>query len=211
MAESTAKRDPRIDAYIEKSADFAKPILRKLRAIFHKACPQVEEAVKWGCPSFMYHGLLGGIAAFKHHATWGLWRSGEHSDPLGLFGDKCSGGFASKLNSIKDLPPDKVLIAYIKEAMKLNEDFAAGKLKKKKKKVVRRDPKSVKAPADLQSALKKNKRALAAFEAFAYSHRKEYVEWITEAKQDATRQRRIATAVEWMAQGKSRNWKYMNC
>lgn len=200
-----------IDAYIAKSADFAKPILKKLRDVFHKACPQAEEALKWGSPSFIYHGLLGGMAAFKQHVSWGLWRSKEHSDPLGLFNDKCSGNFNSKLTSVKDLPPDNVLIAYIKEAMKLNESFEAGERKGPKKKGGRKDPNSVKPPADLVAAMKKNKKALAAYEAFPYSHRKEYVEWITEAKRDETRRKRIATAVEWMAQGKSRNWKYANC
>ncbi|OWY69829.1 hypothetical protein B7486_19505 [cyanobacterium TDX16] len=200
-----------VDAYIAKSADFAKPILKKIREIFHKACPKAEEAMKWNCPAFMYHGMLGGMAAFKNHATWGLWRSQEHSDPLGLFNEKCSGNFNSKLTSVKDLPPDKVLIAYIKEAMKLNEAFEAGERKGSKKKSGRKDPNLIKPPADLAAAMKKNKKALAAFEAFPYSHRKEYVEWITEAKRDETRKQRIATAVEWMAQGKSRNWKYTNC
>lgn len=205
------KQIPEVDAYIAKSAEFARPILKKIRAVFHKACPQAEEAMKWSCPAFMYHGMLGGMAAFKSHATWGLWRSQEHSDPLGLFGEKNSGTFNSKLTSVKDLPPDKVLIAYIKEAMKLNEDFEAGERKGPKKKVERKDPNSVKVPADLMTAMKKNKKALAVYEGFAYSHRKEYVEWITEAKREETRKQRIATAIQWMAQGKSRHWKYANC
>lgn len=199
-----------VDAYIAKSADFAKPILKKIRDIFHKACPKAEEAMKWNCPAFLYHGMLGGMAAFKNHATWGIWRSQELSDPEGLFTDKCSGGFGVKLTSLKDLPTEKIMIAYIKEAMKLNEAFASGE-RKAPKMGGRKDPKLIKAPADLAAAMKKNKKALAAFEAFPYSHRKEYVEWITEAKRDETRKQRIATAVEWMAQGKSRNWKYTNC
>lgn len=205
------KQIPEVDAYIAKSAEFARPILKKIRTLFHKACPQAEEAMKWGAPSFIYHGLLGGMAAFKNHATWGLWRCKEHSDPLGLFKDKCSGNFNSKLTSVKDLPSDKVMIAYIKEAMKLNEAFEAGERKGPAKKAGRKDPNSIKPPADLVAAMKKNKKALAAYEGFAYSHRKEYVEWITEAKREETRKQRIATAIEWMAEGKSRHWKYANC
>lgn len=202
--------NPQVDAYIARSADFAQPILRKLRAVFHKACPEVEEAMKWSVPHFMYHGMLGGMAAFKNHVSFGFWRSRDLRDPKGLFTDaSCSGPFAAKLRSARDLPSERVLTAYIKEAMKLNEEFAAGKRPRGRKKTARKDPKSVKAPPDLMAALKKNKRALATFEGFPYTHRKEYVEWVAGAKQEATRRRRVATAVQWMAEGKPQNWKYM--
>ena len=154
--------------------------------------------------------MRGMMAAFKNHATWGIWRSKELSDPEGLFTDKCSGGFGVKLTSVKDLPSEKVMIAYIKEAMKLNESFASGE-RKAPKMGERKDPKLIKPPADLVAAMKKNKKAFTVFEGFSYSHRKEYVEWVTEAKREETRKQRIATAIEWMAQGKSRNWKYAKC
>src|ERR1051326_3458971 len=69
------KKDPRVDAYIEKSADFARPILNRLRKLVHAGCLQVVEEIKWRCPHFMHHGMLCGIAAFKEHCTFGFWKA----------------------------------------------------------------------------------------------------------------------------------------
>jgi uncharacterized protein YdeI (YjbR/CyaY-like superfamily) len=199
-------RSSAVDAYIAKSAPFARPILEKLRSLFHKACPEVEETIKWGFPHFEHRGVLGSMAAFKQHASFGFWKGSLMSDPRGLFrGIGKTTMAALKVQTLADLPPDKVLLAYIKEAVKLNEEGV--KSPRPKKKVVKKKP--VQAPDYFLAALRKQPKALAAFEAFSPSHKREYVEWITEAKQDATRQRRMETAVEWIAEGKPRNWKYM--
>lgn len=197
------QHDPRIDAYIAKSAEFARPILEKLRAIVHEACPQVEETLKWGMPTFLYAGgILCGMAAFKQHASFGFWKhalvvgEGVPRDGMGSFG---------KMTRLADIPPKKQLLPLIRKAMKLNEDGvkSAGP---RKQAAPRPAPE---LPADFMAAVKKQRKALATFEAFSPSHRREYVEWVTGAKREETRQRRIAQSVEWLAEGKPRNWKYM--
>lgn len=198
-------KNPEVDAYIAKAAPFAQPILKKLRQLFHKACPQIEEEIKWGVPSFGYKGIVGGIAAFKSHASFGFWKQKLLSDPHGIFKNKEPAMFGSKLTKLSDLPADKILIAYIKEAVALNEQ---GVKVAKEKKPPKKPPR---LPDYLLAALKKNKKAHAAFESFSPSHQREYVEWITEAKQEETRLRRLSTALEWLAEGKHRNWKYENC
>ncbi len=192
------KKDPRVDAYIAKSADFAQPILRHLREIVHKGCPEVEETMKWSFPHFMYRGMLGGMAAFKSHCAFGFWKGKlivpERPEAMGQFG---------RIASILDLPGDSVLLGYVREAARLNETG---------EKVPRKPPQPKKAlatPPDLAAALKKNAKARATFEGFSPSHRREYVEWITEAKTEETRKKRLDTAVVWMAEGKPRNWKYI--
>ena len=195
-----ATRDPRIDAYIARSADFAQPILTHLRTLVHDACPGVEETVKWGHPSFVYNGMLCGMAAFKQHCSFSFWRGAlvvkdaAAEEAMGQFG---------RIAAVSDLPPRKVLAGYVKAAMALND--AAVKPSRPK-----RGPRPpVSAPAELRAALAGNAKARATFERLSPSGRREYVEWITEAKTTSTRARRLATAVEWMAEGKQRNWKYM--
>jgi uncharacterized protein YdeI (YjbR/CyaY-like superfamily) len=192
-------RDPRVDAYIAKSADFARPILAHVREIVHTACPDVEETMKWSTPNFMYHGMLCSMASFKAHCAVGFWKgalvTGESEKA-----QEAAGSYG-RLTSVKDLPPKKTIIAHIKKAMALNEQGV------KTPRVKHAKP-DLETPEYFTAAVKKNKRAHAAFEKFPPSHKREYVEWITEAKTEATRQRRIAQAIEWMAEGKSRNWKY---
>ena len=196
------KKDPRVDAYIEKSADFAKPILKQLRATVHETCPDCEETLKWSMPHFEYKGLMCGMAAFKNHATFGFWKGSLVLPDVGTAVAKDGMGHLGKLASVDDLPPKKTLTGYIKKAMALNDEGVQPARKPKAA------PKPVKVPADLSAALKKNKKAKTTFDAFPPSHKREYVEWITEAKTDATRTRRLTTAVEWIANGKGRNWKY---
>lgn len=193
--------DARIDTYIAKSADFAKPILSHLRSLVHEACPDVQETIKWGFPHFDYHGVMCSMAAFKQHATFGFWKGtlivGKNTkslDAMGSFG---------RLTSVSDLPPKKELIVYIKRAMKLNEQGVKAPVKHVRPK------KPIRMPAEFKTALGKNKKAKAVFDAFSPSHKREYLEWIIEAKGEETRKRRIATALEWISKGKSRNWKYM--
>jgi hypothetical protein len=196
-------RTAAVDAYIAKAADFARPILIKFRDLIHRACPEVEETLKWGVPHFEHQGVLAGMAGFKKHVNLFFWKADLMKDPAGLFkkGDSARSVFQGK--SIVDLPSDKVLLAYIKQAVALNEQG----VKRKKKPAVKKPDLPV--PADLRAALKKNKKAQAAFDAFPPSHRREYIEWITDAKQPETRARRLATALQWIAAEKPRNWKYM--
>lgn len=198
------QKDPRVDAYIASSAEFAQPILRHLREVIHAACPEVEETLKWRMPSFMYHGILCGMAAFKQHCTFGFWKGSLIVDKNGQNLDDAMGQFG-RLTSVKQLPPKKVLAGYIHKAMELNESGAKAPAKPKPKK------KPAVVPPDLAAALKKNAKARAAFENFSPSHQREYIEWITEAKREETREKRLQTTIEWLTEGKPRNWKYMNC
>jgi uncharacterized protein YdeI (YjbR/CyaY-like superfamily) len=168
--------------------------------VVHGACPDVEETLKWGHPSFDYHGILCGMAAFKQHATFGFWKGKLIVDTSGRDLDAAMGQFG-RLTSVDDLPAKRVLAGYVKKAMALNE---AGV---QPKRVVRpRAP--LRVPAPFAAALARNARARATFEGFSPSCRREYLEWIVEAKRDETRARRIATSIEWLAEGKKRNWKY---
>ena len=203
-----ATKDPRVDAYIAKSADFAKPVLIHLRQLVHASCPDVEETLKWGMPAFMHKGILCGMAAFKQHCTFGFWKRKlifARSKGASKLEDEAMGQFG-RITTMADLPKDNVLRRYIKKAVRLNEEGI--KLPPRPRPKVKKE---LVLPDYFLAALKKNKKALATFERFSYSHKKEYVEWITEAKTDETRQRRMKTAVEWLAEGKARNWKYMSC
>ena len=198
-------RDPRVDAYIARSAEFARPILEQIRATVHAACPDVEETLKWSCPSFMYHGILCGMAAFKAHATFGFWKGSLIVDQQGKPVEAAMGQFG-RLTSVKDLPSKRVLTGYIRKAMELNESGVPSPTRSARKP---RPPARV--PADLARALAGDARARKTFEGFSPSQKREYIEWITEAKTAPTRERRLATTLEWLAEGKQRNWKYMNC
>jgi uncharacterized protein YdeI (YjbR/CyaY-like superfamily) len=196
--------DPRIDAYIARQADFARPILEHLRAAVHAACPEAEETLKWSMPHFLYKGqLLAGMAAFKAHATFGFWRAkevlgetGAERDAMGQFG---------RLTSVADLPPDDVLGALIRQAVAVTD---AGPRPSRPK----APPKAeLSASAELETALYANPAARATFDAFPPGCRREYIEWVVEAKRPETRDKRIAQAVEWMAEGKKRHWKYEKC
>ncbi len=192
------KKDPRVDAYIAKSADFAKPILTHIRDVVHAAVPDVEEALKWSMPAFMYKGILCGMGAFKQHATFGFWK---YSLVVGERSEMAMGNFG-KITKIADLPSKKTLAAYVKKAAALND---AGIVKRKQP---RHAPKPLVIPPALTAALRTNKKAQAAFAAFPPSHKREYAEWIADAKTDETRNRRLVQAIDWIAGGKSRNWKY---
>jgi uncharacterized protein YdeI (YjbR/CyaY-like superfamily) len=193
-------RDKRVDAYIAKSADFAKPILTYLREVVHEACPDVEETMKWSAPHFMYNGMLCVMASFKEHCGFGFWKGALVVETDGK-ADQSAGQFG-RITRISDLPPKKVLVGYIKKAMALNESGTAVPRKPK------RAARDVTPPDYFVAALKKNKKARATFEGFSPSRRREYVEWITEAKREATRQQRLEQALEWLAEGKPRHWKY---
>lgn len=200
-----ATPDPRVDAYIARAAPFARPILAYLREVVGSACPDGEEVLKWGSPHLTYKGkLVCGMAAFKQHATFGFWHGGQVVGEGTGRADAAMGQFG-RLTDVAQLPPRAELERYVREAMRLVGEGAV-------RNPAKASPRpALPVPADLASALAGAPAAQATFEGFPPGQRREYIEWITEAKRDDTRQRRLAQAVEWMAEGKPRNWKYMNC
>ena len=196
-------KDKRIDEYISKSAEFAKPILNHLRKLVHEGCPEVHETIKWSMPFFEYKGTLCNMASFKQHCAFGFWKSALMKDSKEMKGkNELAMGHFGKITSLTDLPPDDKIIALIKEACRLNEDAKKMPAKKKAEK------REIEIPEAFQKELNKNKKASAAFIAFSPSHKYEYLEWITEAKTEETKNKRIALTMEWLTEGKSRHWKY---
>jgi uncharacterized protein YdeI (YjbR/CyaY-like superfamily) len=199
-------RDPRIDDYIASAAPFAQPILKQLREVVHRGCPSVQETIKWSSPFFMYgDGILCNMVAFKAHAAFGFWHR-DMQKILKEAGAKMEGAMGSfgRIESVKDLPSEKTLLRLIGEAMRINETGKPARVKSKPK------PELAIPPA-FAAALKAHPAAQARFTAFSPSHRREYIEWIEDAKREETRQKRIETAIEWVSSGKSRNWKYEAC
>ncbi len=212
MKKAAAKknRSPEVDAYIEEAAPFAKPILKKVRDLMHKADPEIVETMKWSCPHFELQGIVAGLAAFKEHVRFGYWRgvqvTGE-SDQMERMGKTEMA--AAKLKDVKDLPADDLILNWTRKAIELNRSgVKGGPMADRAKK----PPKPKLAPpSDLLLALKKNAKAKKVFDAFPPSAQRDYIEWITEAKQEATRQKRLEQALEWIGEGKKRHWKYENC
>lgn len=194
-------RDPRVDAYIKTAAPFARPILEHLRDIVHATCPDVVEAMKWSAPHFDYKGIFCGMAAFKSHCTFGFWKYKLLDKMLPKADSQAMGQFG-RVTSVDDLPDDRALVRIILAAAKLNDNGVTAPRERATKKP------PVRVPAYFMAAVRTNKKALAAFSDFSPSHKREYVEWVTEAKTEGTRRRRLTTAIEWMAEGKGRNWKY---
>jgi len=191
--------DQRVDAYIQNAAPFARPILMHIRKSVHTGCPDVEETIKWSFPHFVYKGMLCSMASFKAHCSFGFWKGSLLEVPpngtsMSQFG---------RITSLEDLPGSKELTRLVRQAAALND--VGLKLPRQKRTAPKAPPK---APADLQKALKPNRAASATFKALSASHKREYIEWITEAKTEPTRKKRITTTIEWLAAGKSRNWKY---
>ena len=194
-------KNPKVDDYIAKAADFAQPILIKLRALVHQSHPDVEETIKWGMPIFEYKGMLFNMAAFKQHCSFGFWKEKimkgleDVEDGMGSFG---------KIKSMQDLPSDEIILMLMKEAIELNEKgIKVPKVSKAKKELI--------VPDYIIDILNDNPNANQVFNDFSYSHKKEYVEWIIEAKKEATREKRITQMLDWLAEGKHKNWKYENC
>jgi uncharacterized protein YdeI (YjbR/CyaY-like superfamily) len=200
-------KDPRIDVYIEKSAPFARPILSHLRKLIHQACPEVTETIKWGFMAFEFKGPLLTVAAFKQHAVVGFWKYELMKDPKGFLQERSSQGGSAMGNlgrilTLEDLPPDRIILAFIRQAMKLNKDGVRLPLKPKPN--VNR---LLTTPDFFVKALRKAKLT-ATFNSMSYSHRKEYIQWLNEAKKEETRERRMAEAISLISRGKHRNWKY---
>lgn len=201
------KKDKRIDAYIAAAPPFAQPILKHLRKLIHLGCPEVQETIKWSFASFDYKGPFFSMAAFKEHCAFGFWKSTLMEDkhgylqPIANKGGEAFGNFG-RITSLKELPSDKVILEYIKQAKRLNDEGIKVPRKTKKRE-------QLEAPDYMLTAIQKNKKALKTFEDFSPSNKRDYVEWITEAKTEATRNKRLTQAIEWMSEGKPRNWKYM--
>jgi uncharacterized protein YdeI (YjbR/CyaY-like superfamily) len=197
------KKDPRIDAYIEKAAPFARPILKHLRKIIHAGCPRVEETIKWSMPHFDYKGIMCGMAAFKEHCALGFWKAKLILPPNNTSNKDAMGHFGC-IRSLDDLPADNILLGFVRNAAALNDSGAKVPGRDKPK---NRPP--LKIPDYFSSALNNNAKAKKTFENFSPSHRREYIEWVTGAKRDETRRQRLKTALQWMAEGKPQNWRYM--
>lgn len=197
-------RDARVDAYIERQAEFARPILEKLRETVHAACPECEEALKWSMPAFMYKGsILAHMAAFKAHATFGFWQAkqvvgetGREREAMGSFG---------RIERLEDLPDDATMHALVAKAKALIDSGA------KTPRPAKHPKPALETPADLEEALAANPAARATYDNFPPSSRRDYIEWLVEAKRPETRAKRLAQAVEWMSEGKKRHWKYEQC
>lgn len=197
-------RDPRVDRYVEKAPEFARPILAHLREAVHAACPEVTETMKWSRPAFDYKGLLCNMSAFKQHCAFGFWKhelvlgaeEGRWKEAMGSFG---------RITSVRDLPGKTELKRLVRVASRLNDEG----VKAPRTKTAPRKP--VAMPPALKAALARNAKARKHFEAFSPSHQREYMQWIGEARTDATRERRLAQTLEWLAEGKHRNWKYERC
>jgi len=198
--------NPRVSDYIEKSAAFARPILEHIRGVVHAASPLITENIKWSMPFFEYKGPLCQMAAFKQHCAFGFWKASRLNDPGHLLnpGEESSAGSFGRINSLADLPSDDILTKFILQAIQLNE--SGGKVPVVKKAPVER--KELVVPDYLEAALSEHPEAKKIFNGFSYSHRKEYIEWLLDAKTGATREKRLETTIEWLTEGKSRMWKY---
>lgn len=196
------KKNPAVDQYIAQAPEYAQPILKRLRSAFHKGCPKLEETIKWGIPTFEYHGIIGSIAAFKKHVSVGFWKSKEMKDPENILDRRAASMSNIKFANTKDLPTVATLATYVKQAAELNAKSQDSPKKKVKKLTVPAIPEILKV------ALAKSKKAQATFKALSPSNQRDYIEWIVEAKREETKKRRTAQAIEWLKEGKSRNWKY---
>ena len=199
-------KDKRIDAYIAKAAPFARPILTHLRKLVHSACPEISEDIKWGMPSFLYRDkILCGMAAFKAHTAFGFWHQGMNKLLEAKYGKSLEAmGLMGRITSPADLPGDKTMLGFIKSAVKFHDSGTPARPKPKPKP-------ALPIPADLAAGLKRSKKAGAAWADFSPSARREYIEWVAEARRPATRESRLLTTLEWVGEGKRRNWKYENC
>ena len=198
--------DSRVDAFIEKAPDFAKPILEYIRELAHETSPLLMETVKWGFPFFDYKGPVCQMAAFKEHCSFGFWKAKLLNDPHNALsiGDGAAGSFG-RIAKIEDLPSKEILQDFIRQAIALNESGKKTPVAEKKAMAPKAE---LIIPEYFTHFLTTYPNASFNFDNFSYSHKKEYVEWVVDAKTAATRQKRMETAAEWIAEGKSRNWKY---
>jgi hypothetical protein len=200
-------RDRRVDAYIARLPDFSREICTRFRSIVHECAPEIDEDIKWGHPSFMHKGIVCGMAAFKAHVVIHFWKTalltGSHARRA--TDDKTLERLA-RVTSASELPPKTAIAGFLKAAVKLNDGAVKAPSPTK---AARKTRAPLRTPPIFSKALERNAKAKATYDGFSASHRREYVEWITEAKSSETRDRRIEQALGWLAEGKPRNWKYM--
>jgi len=194
--------NPLVDEYISNAQPFARPILKHIRELMHKGCPELTETMKWGMPHFEYHGVIGSMAGFKEHAVFGFWKQDLIPGMKQYIKEKEAMGSWGRITSLEGIPPDKDIIEFVRVAAELNE---------KGIKSPKRAPKPVvvNMPEDFMSSIRANKKAFETYDNFSPSNKRDYADWINDAKSDETRQQRIETAIEWMKEGKPRMWKYM--
>ncbi|MEO8276579.1 MAG: YdeI/OmpD-associated family protein [Thermoanaerobaculia bacterium] len=194
-----SKKDPRVDGYIAKAAPFAQPVLEHLRTLIHRAEPEIGETIKWGMPFFELEGIVCHLAAFKAHCAFGFWKGGR-PEPTGKEGEAM--GQFGRITGLAGLPKDATIVKLVREAVKRNRSGEKAPAPAKKVRA------AIEMTPGFRTALAKSRVARKAFDAFPPSHQREYLEWIADAKTEATRDKRIATSIEWLAEGKSRMWKY---
>lgn len=194
----------RVHDYINKAAPFAQPILNHIREVVHSASPLITENIKWGMPFFEYKGPICQMAAFKEHCAFGFWKASLLDDPQGLLkmGEATAGSFG-RINTIDDLPSDEAIIHFVLQAVQKNESGEKASVKK-----APAEKKELVVPDYFEVLLSEHPKAQETFEKFSYSNKKEYLDWLIDAKTDATRQKRLETTIEWLTEGKSRMWKY---
>ena len=194
--------DKRVDEYIKNAKPFARPILTHIRKLMHKGCPDLTETIKWGMPAFDYHGPMASMAAFKEHAVFGFMKEDLIPGMKQYIKEKEAMGSWGRITSLQGIPPDDEIIEFVRVAARLNEQGIKSPKRKPK-------PVVVNMPSDFMKAIRANKKALATYENFSPSNKRDYAEWINDAKTEETRTKRMATAIEWMSEGKPRMWKYM--
>ncbi len=210
---ATQTLNPKVDAYLAKVKPFAQPIMAHLRELVHKACPEIEETIKWSRPFFEYRGaILCNMSAFKEHCSFGFWGEeiGAVLREAGVLGEEGMGSLG-RITSVTGLPSDKRLLGWIRQAVAFVDNGQYTSPIAARRKVVKPQKAALETPPEFAAALRRNKKAAAAFAAFSPSCKREYADWVADAKRPETRDKRIATAVEWIAEGKQRNWKYQNC
>jgi uncharacterized protein YdeI (YjbR/CyaY-like superfamily) len=210
---ATSNFNPKVDAYLAKVRPFAQPIMAHLRKLVHQACPEVQETIKWSRPFFEYRGvILCNMSAFKEHCSFGFWGqeiAAVLREARALRGDGM--GSLGRITSVSGLPDDQQMLAWLRQAVAFVDRGEYTSPIAARQRVARPKKPPLKMPAEFAKALRKNKQAAAVFAAFSPSCQREYLEWISEAKRPETRDKRIATATEWIRQGKQRNWKYQSC
>ena len=194
--------DPRVDTYIKNAQPFARPVLIHIRELMHIGCPDLIETIKWGMPHFEYHGVIASMGAFKTHAVFGFWKQDLIPGMNQYVKEKEAMGSWGRITSLDGIPPDTDIIEFVKVAARLNVEGI---------KSPRRTPKPVvlNMPQDFMKEIRAHKKALETYENFSPSNKRDYADWINEAKSDETRMKRMETAIQWMEEGKPRMWKYM--
>ena len=205
--------NPKVDAYVARARPFAQPIMEHLRHLVHKACPEIEETIKWSRPFFEYRGaILCNMSAFKEHCSFGFWGE-EMSAVLREAKVLREDGMGSlgRITGLAGLPSDKQMLGWLRQAAGFVDSGNYTSPIAARRSVVKAPKPVLETPAEFATSLKRNKKAAAVFAAFSPSCKREYIEWIADAKRAETRDKRIATALEWIAEGKQRNWKYQDC